>query len=152
MEVVRLCATCGEHPRLPNQAYCRDCRLEHQRRWYREAGGHSEAVKERRSTPEYREAARNAKLRHHYNLSSEQFQEMLDAQGGVCAICGGPPVIEGNVKTFVVDHDHETGIVRGLLCAPCNRGLGAYQDDPIRLSLAADYLLRAVWRLAGGQT
>lgn len=54
-----------------------------------------------------------------YGLSIDGYREILAAQGGACAICGGPP----GTKRFAVDHDHRTGKVRGLLCSMCNTAL-----------------------------
>lgn len=71
-----------------------------------------------------------------YNLTSEQFKSLSDGQGGVCAICGE---INGDRRLYV-DHCHKTGKVRGLLCNACNRGLGAFKDNPDNLSLAVTYL------------
>jgi hypothetical protein len=59
---------------------------------------------------------------------------MFDEQGGLCAICR-----EG--KAAHVDHDHATGVVRGLLCFNCNGGLGNFKDQPERLHAAIGYLL-----------
>jgi hypothetical protein len=56
-----------------------------------------------------------------YDLTIEEFEAMLAAQGGVCAICAGPP--GGRWNRLFVDHDHETGKVRGLLCHLCNAAL-----------------------------
>ena len=63
---------------------------------------------------------------------------MLEAQDGVCAICGKTP--QQNIKRLYVDHDHETGDVRGLLCQQCNIGLGAFRDDKAVLHKAIKYL------------
>ena len=60
-------------------------------------------------------------------------------QGGVCAICGAVPPEDGS---FHVDHDHETGRVRGLLCVRCNIGLGQLGDDVEVLSGAIGYGVR----------
>jgi hypothetical protein len=68
----------------------------------------------------------------------DQYGTLLAAQGGICAICGGPPT--GMGKSYHVDHDHETGIVRGLLCSNCNTALGLLGDDPSRLAAAIRYL------------
>jgi len=70
-----------------------------------------------------------------YGLDTNQFEEMLLAQNNQCAICG--TVFE---KTPHVDHDHETGIVRGLLCLPCNMGLGFFRDSQTNLHKAIEYL------------
>jgi hypothetical protein len=58
---------------------------------------------------------------------------MLEAQGGVCAICRTAPAVH-------VDHDHETGAVRALLCFNCNGGLGQFKDNPEALHAAAYYV------------
>jgi hypothetical protein len=70
-------------------------------------------------------------------VSKEEFLRLLGEQGSLCAICGA--WIDESAH---VDHDHESGTVRGLLCRACNVGLGQFGDDPKRLVLAAEYLLR----------
>lgn len=75
-----------------------------------------------------------------YGLSPEQFKRLLDEQGGVCAVCGSGFDESTRLTKCVVDHDHETDEVRGLLCWACNIGLGSFLDDPARLRAAADYL------------
>lgn len=62
---------------------------------------------------------------------------MKNSQGGVCAICECP-----DKKRLSVDHDHQTGKIRGLLCANCNLALGNFKDDPDRLAKAIVYLKR----------
>jgi hypothetical protein len=73
-----------------------------------------------------------------YNLTPEQYQQILDSQGGVCAICS-------QVNTYSryqlsVDHCHDTGRIRGLLCDKCNRGIGLLGDDTALLAQAIKYL------------
>ena len=63
---------------------------------------------------------------------------MYAEQNGVCKICKLPP--NHNSNHLCVDHDHETGEVRALLCDLCNRGLGYFKDDPRLLKLGAEYL------------
>lgn len=62
------------------------------------------------------------------------------AQDGRCAICGATDARRRKSDRLNVDHDHATGAFRGLLCDPCNNGLGRFDDDPDRLRKAADYL------------
>lgn len=74
-----------------------------------------------------------------YDLTPEQHEEMLKAQGGVCKICNKPP--QGS-RPLCVDHDHVTGKVRGLLCYGCNR-LMVLLDTPELLASAGKYKNKA---------
>jgi hypothetical protein len=69
---------------------------------------------------------RAALLKHRYDLSIEEYDALVTKQNGVCAICGEPP--RGKMKRLSVDHNHETGKVRGLLCITCNRVLGYFEN------------------------
>lgn len=70
-------------------------------------------------------------------LTDRQKQMMIEDQGGVCAICGRPP----GTRQLNIDHDHRTGLVRGLVCHVCNRRLRT-DADAAWCRLAADYLER----------
>ena len=85
---------------------------------------------------------RNLKAR--FNLSIKEFDRMLAAQKGLCAICGQPEraKLNGIVKHLSVDHDHSTGQIRDLLCNACNRAIGLMQENQEALIRAADYLKR----------
>lgn len=72
-----------------------------------------------------------------YNLDHREFESMLRRQEGKCAICDRKPP-EG--KVLVIDHNHKTGDVRGLLCGSCNTALGMLQDDTEVLTRAISYL------------
>jgi len=91
----------------------------------------------------------------HYGLTPEAYELMRQAQNYRCAACGrhedelptilaGRPRVDGTAALanppLVVDHDHETGEVRGLVCVGCNSGIGHMGDDPQRLRSAAQYL------------
>lgn len=77
-------------------------------------------------------------LRARYGLSLDEYERLLLSQGGCCAICSSSDA--GGRGRFHVDHDHNTGAIRGLLCHHCNTGLGAFADDTERLIAAATYL------------
>ena len=82
------------------------------------------------------EVKRRYNLRIQYGLTVEQYDAMLETQGGVCAICGDLP----SGKALHVDHNHKDGAIRGLLCNRCNRCLGLFKDDPAVIKAALDYL------------
>lgn len=73
-----------------------------------------------------------------YGISVEEYEAMLDDQGGGCYICGGSP----SNRALDIDHDHRTGKVRGLLCSNHNRALGLLGDDPDLLLAAHQYLVK----------
>ncbi len=80
-------------------------------------------------------------LARRYGITETQYQTLLAAQSGRCAICGTTePNRHKRFSHFHVDHDHETGEIRGLLCDACNLGLGSAQDNPMILRTAAVYL------------
>jgi hypothetical protein len=73
-----------------------------------------------------------------YRMRLHEYQELFKAQNGKCACCGQ---CEASFKRQLhVDHDHETGKVRGLLCTQCNPGIGYFQDSVERLEKAVAYL------------
>lgn len=65
---------------------------------------------------------------------------MYDFQGGRCQSCKDPGGVVGELAPLVVDHDHVTGMVRGLLCNSCNKMLGFARDKIERLRMAIEYL------------
>lgn len=93
---------------------------------------------------------RAAYLRHKFNMTLAQYEEMLAAQGGGCAICGSTEPSRGSryYGRFLIDHDHNCcpgpkscgRCIRGLLCAACNFAIGALRDDTDRLRKAISYL------------
>lgn len=124
---------------------CKACRAAERRAYYldnREA--HIERAKQwKKDNPErWREIARDYARRKRwgiYGITEEDFVRLMEACDGKCEVCS----VELDESVGVaVDHDHSTGAVRGMLCGPCNRGIGLLKDDPARLDAAAAYLRR----------
>lgn len=108
------------------------------RRWQRENADRVRAWQEAyRQSGKKAISNRRSYLKRKYDITLEQYDEMLAAQGGVCAICGCTPREDISLH---VDHDHGTGEIRGLTCFRCNNSLGDLNDDPRRLRRAVEYL------------
>lgn len=124
----------GTHKR---DGYCKVCRQARDRA--RSANRSKAVLAKKAKDPTY---YRNKKLLKMYGITQEQYEAMHAAQGGVCAICNQPEtrILYGAVAYLAVDHDHQTGAVRALLCHRCNVGLGRVED--------ADFLRRALAYLA----
>lgn len=84
------------------------------------------------------EKLRGAMLRYRFDLTLEEYARMEAAQDGCCAICRLRP--SRRSRRMAVDHCHTSGAIRGLLCGPCNTGLGSFKDDVARLEQAILYL------------
>ena len=105
---------------------CKSCRNEQTKRRYEE-------------NPEL---SRWRIVRHRYGIEKSDYLELLETQNGVCAICGSEGTVrkgKGERYPLHIDHDHETGEIRGLLCYRCNNGIGLL-SEPDALRAAADYL------------
>lgn len=76
-----------------------------------------------------------------FGMDPEEFARIAAGQGGTCAICRRPERTK-RLTAMVVDHDHVSGHVRGLLCSQCNRAIGLLGDDPQRIVNAARYVAR----------
>lgn len=77
------------------------------------------------------------RLKKYYNITVEQFENMYSSQNGVCKICKR---ICPSGRRLSVDHDHDTGKIRGLLCMKCNKGLGSFEDNVENMKIAIEYL------------
>jgi hypothetical protein len=82
--------------------------------------------------------ARRSMLKRTYGITVEQYDALVAAQDGHCAICDGTD--PGSKGVWYVDHCHKSNAVRGLLCSPCNTGLGHFRDDTHLLARAIEYL------------
>jgi hypothetical protein len=81
---------------------------------------------------------REAMVRYTYGITQAELDALIEKQGGLCAVCGGPP--NGPGSRLHIDHCHETGRIRGLLCANCNTMIGLAHDNPGCLRAAANYI------------
>ena len=112
--------------------HCKPCQAAYHRQWY---------AKNRAKKSVDMRRVRLSRL---FGLSLEDWDALYDRQNGGCAICGesdGYGRSDGaGRKRLSVDHDHQTGAVRGLLCDACNTGLGKFRDDPGLLAKAINYL------------
>lgn len=116
-----------------SKAHPKETRVTQKR--YRLAHLEQERARKKAKYKENPERIYERNLKNKYNLSLDAFNAMRLFQGNACAICKEP-----FAKTPHVDHDHETGNIRGLLCPMCNSGIGYFKDDPLRLRVAIEYL------------
>jgi len=164
-DVMKRCTKCGEL-KPKSEFYkvkggrdglrgdCKTCHAARAREWYAKNREHSianvkrwqqankerlQATRRKRNVLRKREI-REGHLRRTFGITQAEYDAMLATQGGGCAICGDVPA-EG--KSLHVDHDHETGRVRGLLCFKCNGGLGQFGDDVDKLNIAIQYVARS---------
>lgn len=101
---------------------CRTCRSQHTKNWQK-----NNPVKYKAKQKQFK-----------YGITPEREAALYVEQAGVCAICGTRPP-----GPLVIDHDHKSGIIRGLLCRRCNAGLGLLGDNLTALSHALKYLKQA---------
>ena len=87
------------------------------------------------------EMKRERALMRMYGITGAEYQDLLDAQGGKCAVCK-TETAGGKHNVFCVDHDHVTGKVRELLCKDCNIVLGLVQDSPEHLNRLIAYVIK----------
>ena len=121
------------------QNYCRPCRNRTARDMLTpEQKARKKANSKRFALVQDRKIKRRG---YRYNLSPEEFNELLQEQQGLCAICLKSETYEH--RTLCVDHEHQSGIVRGLLCSRCNKALGGFFDSPELLRAAIKYVERA---------
>jgi len=139
---MKTCKNCGQekpldqyytHPKTKDRkgSWCKPCL--HKR------------LAEKRKDPEqkelWKEYGRRSTLKKRYGITANEYDSMIEAQGGVCAICntntsGG----RGPGSRLAVDHNHETGQVRALLCSMCNQGIGMFKENVEVMQKAIDYL------------
>lgn len=128
---MKSCSTCGVLKPLDNYyksrrissgyvAQCKTCRLERDKRHWSKVSS----------------STKNRDLQRTFGITLDDYYQMFEAQGGLCAICKQPP----GKRALAVDHNHTTGQVRALLCGRYNVGLGQFQDSTALLTEAILYL------------
>ena len=164
---MKTCSKCGETKPLDGfaknkskpdglQCWCKVCQKKYDRKYYaknrekvnktsREAyTANPEKAKKRgqeyyEAHPEkVKKSAWAAHLKTKYGLTPEDYQALLDGQGGGCAICGKTESQEG--RRLHVDHRKAPWLIRGILCCGCNTAIGGLRHDPAVLALAIEYL------------
>jgi hypothetical protein len=141
--VAKICSTpgCGK-PKLA-KGLCTSC---YGKKAYQDNPEHKRKVKRawvEKNREKVARLKRDASLRRNYGIGLGVYEALLQAQRGMCAICLSTHSKRPKMPNLVVDHDHETGRVRGLLCAPCNAALGMLSESPVVLMNAIDYLRRS---------
>lgn len=130
-----------QNDRYKHDPEYRQWKLEQNRAWRKTDG-----YKQHRAKPSVRSRQRlhamNANLKANYGIDLETYLRLYDEQGGGCAICGAThsALAKGPAERLCVDHCHDTGQIRGLLCKPCNTALGAFRDSSLNLQRAIRYL------------
>jgi hypothetical protein len=119
-----------EHQFIKRYWMCKECDRTAVKAWHaRNKGMHSVYSK-------------RAKLKSKYGLTPEVYTAMLQAQFYKCAVCGDKFEPDGKMKDPCVDHNHDTGAVRELICRQCNLTIGRAEDNITRLEKAIAYLRR----------
>lgn len=133
----RVCSKCKKEKQIDEfyplktkkhtrQGYCRQCHRNEVKEW-------------RRNHVEY---CRARNFKRNYGITMDEYNVRLASQNGVCAICGNGETrtFRGMTRVLSIDHDHETNIIRGLLCCNCNAMIGYAKDDISVLESAIAYL------------
>lgn len=147
----KLCKLCGEVRPTADwwkssttkdglQANCRYCQRDMQRKRLQDkdnalAKQEQHLAWRARSPDKWKRNWRRSLLKVKFDMTEQQYEELLVKQQYVCAICSKP-----DKQYLAVDHNHSTGGIRGLLCSRCNLGLGHFFDDTELLSSALSYL------------
>lgn len=140
---------CHQCERGYGSAWYRDtkpARQEYRRKYEKTEGGKAarqRVVTQLRDSGWRYEHDRKKHVLRNYGLTEFEYKKLVQQQDGKCAICDIEPSAFNNHKRGLhVDHDHETNVVRGLLCGNCNAALGHFHDSVDNLAAAIQYLVR----------
>jgi hypothetical protein len=139
-----LCHRCGEY-KPPDEFYPHASVARGYQYWCKDCCALGR--RERAGIPQDPKLTRKYALKTAYGITPEEYDAMYEGQQGRCAICGDlkdswqPGMgVEGRSRFLVVDHDHKTRRVRGLLCTRCNVGIGQFREDPVIMRAAILYV------------
>lgn len=146
-------AESGVYHKSDGATYCRACTLESNKihrsvpefNERRRARMHAMTLEQRRIYVKWdSDKAADKLLRRDYGITLVHYNVMFAQQRGLCAACGQSETVKhnGRIRRLSVDHDHTTGLVRGLLCHNCNRAVGLLGDNAERAAALAQYLTR----------
>jgi hypothetical protein len=148
----KICSKCGQEKEITEFQKCKggnfgvrtDCKICHA--FYM----HNHYIKNREEIllkhkiwkKSHKNELKNAQIKNKYGITLDQYNQMLEAQNGVCAICENREFESenGKIRVLSIDHNHLTGKNRGLLCGKCNRMIGLSNDDNNVLISAINYL------------
>jgi len=147
----RTCKVCGEYKEIDNfqpQGYqCRSCRNKKQQAYW--ASLPEDIRKQRQNSLEYKKEyakrnsvkikklARAQHLKRKFKMTVEEYDAILEKQNGVCLLCKN---VCDTGNSLAVDHDHDSGKIRGLLCKNCNTALGLFKDNVDVMTRAIEYI------------
>ena len=115
---------------------CRECCKENDKKWNRISYNRNRKKRRADAVIKYYARGREQTLVRKYGVTQAKYEEMLEKQNGGCGICDAKPM----KRALCVDHDHKTGVVRGLLCRSCNQALGKFGDSVESLRRVMHYL------------
>lgn len=146
----KICRVCREKKPLSefnkhggSQGLRRDCKA-CQKKWshdYYKTIAVEERIKRKIHRKQNMGQYRNSEYKRKFGITLDDYNQMFENQKGKCMICGTTKGYPNTGRRLAVDHDHETGKVRALLCGNCNTGISHFMHDPDLMEKAIDYLL-----------
>jgi len=146
---MKLCTICNKKPAtgklIKLAKYCDECRKtvlnKQKNNWIKRNVGLNKIIKSRHKYKKNPEKARYYRIKNKYKLNREQYDAMLVKQKHCCAACG--TILDlSKTSNIHIDHCHQSGTIRGILCGSCNRCLGLMRDNADNLRKLARYLHR----------
>lgn len=133
----------NRHKRDGLTDWCKSCVADYHKVWYTD----NKLTKDGQNRSYYhanKDRFREYALLSKYGLTLEGYDLLYEQQSGVCALCGQPETARdgrsGQVRRLAVDHCHETGRIRGLLCYRCNHLIGCLGDNPASIEHVLEYM------------